>query len=77
MSDTCTCGGNFLDAEDFRDHLPCPGTDGERAIDALFDLVRKADDIMPYVVADPVLTKAFQYSRDRAFVLLRSRGYWK
>lgn len=22
----CTCGVRFLDAEDFRDHLPCPGT---------------------------------------------------
>ena len=26
MSKTCTCGGTFLDAEDFRDHMPCPGT---------------------------------------------------
>lgn len=21
----CTCGSKFLDAEDYRDHLPCPG----------------------------------------------------
>jgi hypothetical protein len=22
----CTCGEKFLDAEDYRDHLPCPGS---------------------------------------------------
>ena len=22
----CTCGVSFLDAEDYRDHLPCQGT---------------------------------------------------
>jgi hypothetical protein len=25
-ADECTCEGNFLDAEDYRDHLPCPGS---------------------------------------------------
>ena len=28
---TCTCGNKFMDAEDFRDHLPCPGSEAERA----------------------------------------------
>jgi len=28
---TCTCGGRFMDAEDFRDHLPCDGSPLERA----------------------------------------------
>lgn len=30
-SDQCTCGEKFLDAEDFRDHLPCPGDKAARA----------------------------------------------
>jgi hypothetical protein len=25
----CRCGGYFLDAEDYRDHLPCPGDASE------------------------------------------------
>jgi hypothetical protein len=28
---TCTCGSRFMDAEDFRDHLPCPGSPEEQA----------------------------------------------
>jgi hypothetical protein len=24
--DVCTCGGTFRTGEDFRDHMPCPGT---------------------------------------------------
>jgi len=27
----CTCGDKFRDAEDFRDHLPCPGSPAEQA----------------------------------------------
>ena len=27
----CTCGEKFRDAEDFRDHLPCPGSPTEQA----------------------------------------------
>jgi hypothetical protein len=27
----CSCGGRFIDAEDFRDHLPCPGSASEQA----------------------------------------------
>jgi hypothetical protein len=32
LSHECTCGHRFLDAEDFRDHLPCPGTAQEQRI---------------------------------------------
>lgn len=31
MSQKCTCGEKFLDAEDWRDHLPCPGSPEEQA----------------------------------------------
>jgi hypothetical protein len=27
----CTCGGRFMDAQDWRDHMPCPGTEQEQA----------------------------------------------
>ena len=27
----CTCDKKFRDAEDFRDHLPCPGSPAEQA----------------------------------------------
>jgi hypothetical protein len=27
----CTCGKRFLDAEDYRDHLPCPGSEEVRS----------------------------------------------
>lgn len=27
----CTCGHKFMDAEDCRDHLPCPGSEIEIA----------------------------------------------
>jgi hypothetical protein len=27
----CTCGEGFMSAEDFRDHLPCPGSEAEQA----------------------------------------------
>ena len=26
----CTCGGRFMDAEDYRDHLPCAGSPAAR-----------------------------------------------
>lgn len=77
MNDTCTCGDHFLDAEDFRDHMPCPGSNKEQATNALFDLVRKVDAATPYVVASPEINGDLQKSRDRAVVLLRSLGYWK
>jgi hypothetical protein len=25
MNNNCTCGVKFMDAEDWRDHMPCPG----------------------------------------------------
>lgn len=28
--EACTCGSKFMDPEDFRDHLPCPGSEAER-----------------------------------------------
>lgn len=28
--DRCTCGQKFLDAEDWRDHMPCEGTRDEQ-----------------------------------------------
>ena len=28
--DTCTCGGSFRDPEDWRDHMPCPGSEAEQ-----------------------------------------------
>ena len=31
MGPDCTCGQKFMDAEDFRDHLPCPGSPAEQA----------------------------------------------
>jgi hypothetical protein len=31
MMDQCKCGGFFRTAEDYRDHLPCPGTPVEQA----------------------------------------------
>jgi hypothetical protein len=48
MSD-CTCGGRFLDAEDFRDHLPCEGSTPKltaricelELIDALVDAAKR------------------------------------
>lgn len=30
MNNTCTCGIKFMDAEDWRDHMPCPGNDKEK-----------------------------------------------
>jgi hypothetical protein len=27
----CKCGWRFMDAEDYRDHLPCPGSLAEQA----------------------------------------------
>lgn len=27
---TCTCGCRFIDGEDWRDHMPCPGSRVER-----------------------------------------------
>lgn len=35
MSSECTCGGKFMDAEDYRDHLPCGGTPQEQEIKRL------------------------------------------
>jgi hypothetical protein len=32
----CTCGEKFRDAEDFRDHLPCPGSKEKQAFDQGF-----------------------------------------
>lgn len=29
--EACTCGAKFMDPEDFRDHLPCPGSEAEQA----------------------------------------------
>jgi hypothetical protein len=31
--ETCTCGDKFRSAEDFRDHMPCPGSEAERAFE--------------------------------------------
>lgn len=28
--ENCTCGHQFIDAEDFRDHMPCPGSEVEQ-----------------------------------------------
>lgn len=28
--DLCTCGASFRLAEDYRDHLPCPGSETEQ-----------------------------------------------
>jgi hypothetical protein len=28
---TCTCGSRYMDAEDFRDHMPCEGSESEQA----------------------------------------------
>jgi hypothetical protein len=33
--DVCTCGHSFIDAEDFRDHMPCPGSAGEQLLGQL------------------------------------------
>lgn len=30
MDDTCTCGMTFRTAEDWRDHMPCPGNETDR-----------------------------------------------
>lgn len=30
MRDTCTCGASFRTGEDWRDHMPCPGSEVER-----------------------------------------------
>lgn len=29
----CTCGVRFMDAEDFRDHLPCSGSARDRLVE--------------------------------------------
>lgn len=34
VRNTCTCGVTFLDAEDWRDHMPCPGSATEQAFEA-------------------------------------------
>ena len=41
--DTCTCGGKFLDAENFRDHMPCEGSAAERATKTAFSDGGKAE----------------------------------
>jgi hypothetical protein len=37
----CTCGRKFLNAEDFRDHLPCEGTPQQREIARLKEEVAR------------------------------------
>jgi hypothetical protein len=32
MDDFCTCGTKFRTGEDYRDHLPCPGTKEQQEI---------------------------------------------
>jgi hypothetical protein len=39
----CTCGRRFMDAEDYRDHLPCMGTKEEQEIRDLLELLKLAD----------------------------------
>ncbi len=36
----CTCGKRFLLAEDFRDHLPCEGTEEQQEIRRLRRVLR-------------------------------------
>lgn len=42
---TCTCGKNFRDGEDWRDHMPCDGTEAEQ----LKALVVSLRDTLLYV----------------------------
>ena len=38
-SDTCTCGKSFRGGEDYRDHLPCPGSKEDQLRAALKRLI--------------------------------------
>lgn len=56
---TCTCGERFRTAEDWRDHLPCPGTASEQEISRLrraLERVRdEAEDNLIAAIADNAL----------------------
>lgn len=40
----CTCGATFRGGEDYRDHLPCPGTKEEQENSALAALIKELTD---------------------------------
>jgi hypothetical protein len=39
MNNICTCGNKFMDAEDFRDHIPCPGNEQQIFLKKMEDIV--------------------------------------
>lgn len=56
---TCSCGEKFRDAEDWRDHMPCPGTPSEQEISRLrkaLERVRdESEDNLIAAIADDAL----------------------
>ena len=79
MTDNCTCGQDFLDPEDYRDHLPCEGNTEQQLKNALLDLTKKVDNALPFMNFDPIGSTQthLRASRDRAVVLLSNHNWWK
>lgn len=73
IDNSCTCGQTFLDAEDFRDHLPCTGNTEQQLKNALFDLVKKVNYALEHGLSQTELLA----SRDRAITLLANHNWWK
>ncbi len=40
MNTKCTCDLKFMDAEDWRDHMPCPGNDADKLREANKEIAR-------------------------------------
>jgi len=52
---TCTCGATFRTGEDYRDHMPCPGTGEEQETQRIAALLKQVTD-----AADDVQKKFVQ-----------------
>jgi hypothetical protein len=83
MNKGCTCGEMFRDAEDFRGHLPCPGTKEQQVIadlvfrynDVLLELAilaEKGRRLFGMTIADYIATKE-RVDSERAY--LRAGGF--
>lgn len=56
MNNTCTCIKKFVDAEDFRDHMPCPGSASEQLQISLIDQIENLQKLLNQAIEDQVET---------------------
>jgi len=63
MKGNCICGEHFRDAEDYRDHLPCPGSPEEQAVVKERSLIVKYLKMMHFEIHKEPIDYAFAIER--------------